>query len=97
LLKTQKHLPKDNRYVSLMRRHSCGLRPIDIWSADETTLSSQKEHHPVKQLVCYCFDYSAEDIRQDVIANGRSLIMEEIRIAKQFGGCQCAVKNPSGR
>ena len=51
----------------------------------------------MKQLVCYCFDYSAEDIRQDVIANGRSLIMEEIRIAKQFGGCQCAVKNPSGR
>lgn len=61
------------------------------------TLSSPKEHRPVKQLICYCFDYAEEDIRQDVIANGRSLIMEEIMAARQFGVCQCEVKNPKGR
>ena len=67
------------------------------WSSDELKLSFEKELLPVNELVCYCFDYSMEDIRRDVIANGRSLIMEEIKAAKQFGGCQCAVKNPKGR
>jgi len=51
----------------------------------------------VKKLVCYCFEYTAEDIRQDIIRNGRSLVMKKIQAAKQLGGCQCAVKNPKGR
>ena len=51
----------------------------------------------MKELICYCFNYSSEDIRQDVLANGRSLIMEEISTAKQLGSCQCAAKNPKGR
>ena len=51
----------------------------------------------MKDLVCYCFGYTAEDIRQDIIHNGRSLIMEKIQAAKQFAGCQCAAKNPKGR
>jgi len=51
----------------------------------------------LKDLVCYCFGYTAEDIRQDIIRNGRSLVMKKIQAAKQLGGCQCAVKNPKGR
>ncbi len=51
----------------------------------------------MQELICYCFGYSAEDIRQDVFTNGRSLIMEEIRATKQLGGCQCATNNPKGR
>jgi hypothetical protein len=48
-------------------------------------------------LVCYCFAYSREDIEQDVLKNGRSLIMEKIMAAKRFDGCQCSTKNPRGR
>jgi len=48
-------------------------------------------------LVCYCFEYSREDIEQDVLNNGRSLIMEKIMAAKRFDGCQCTTKNPRGR
>lgn len=51
----------------------------------------------LKDLVCYCFGYTAEDIRQDFIRNGRSLVLEKIQSAKRLGGCQCAVKNPKGR
>ncbi|MDZ7580483.1 MAG: hypothetical protein U5R30_07660 [Deltaproteobacteria bacterium] len=51
----------------------------------------------MKNLICYCFGYSAEDVRQDFIRNGCSLIMEKIQAAKRLGGCQCAVKNPQGR
>jgi len=48
-------------------------------------------------LVCYCFAYSAGDIRQDVLKNGRSLIIERIMAEKRGGGCHCAETNPKGR
>lgn len=48
-------------------------------------------------LICYCFNYTAEDIEQDVRARGRSTIMEKIAAEKRMGNCQCGVKNPKGR
>ena len=48
-------------------------------------------------LICYCFGYSGEDIRQDFIRNGRSLIMEKIKVEKKSGGCLCATLNPKGQ
>ena len=48
-------------------------------------------------LICYCFNYTRQDIEQDLLANSRSLILEKIAQEKKFGGCQCAVKNPKGR
>ncbi len=47
--------------------------------------------------VCHCFGYSAEDIEQDAIANGRSTILERIAAQKQSGGCNCAALNPKGK
>jgi len=51
----------------------------------------------MQELICYCFDYSREDIIRDVLQNGRSLIMEKIESEKRFGNCRCALKNPKGR
>lgn len=48
-------------------------------------------------LICYCFGYSREDIRQDLISNGQSLILKRILQEKMMGTCQCALKNPKGR
>jgi hypothetical protein len=48
-------------------------------------------------LVCYCFGYSAEDIRKDYLENGKSSISERIKAEKRFGNCQCATKNPTGK
>lgn len=50
-----------------------------------------------KQLVCYCFKYSAEDIREDYEKNGRSTILVRIAAEKKDGGCNCITKNPKGR
>ncbi len=50
-----------------------------------------------EDLVCYCFGYTRNDIKADVMQNGRSLIMEKITAEKKSGGCECAVKNPKGR
>ena len=50
-----------------------------------------------KEFICYCYEYTAEDIRQDYLENSRSTIMKKIQAEKQLGNCQCAVKNPKGR
>jgi hypothetical protein len=47
--------------------------------------------------VCYCFGYTAEDIRKDLEENGRSTIMEKIMAEKKLGRCNCANTNPAGR
>ncbi len=38
---------------------------------------------PVKNLICYCFEYTGEDVKQDLLKNGRSLIMEKITAEKE--------------
>ncbi|RLB84673.1 MAG: BFD-like (2Fe-2S) protein [Deltaproteobacteria bacterium] len=47
--------------------------------------------------ICYCFNYTDEDIRKDVLKNGRSLIMEMIMREKSLGNCDCANQNPNRR
>ena len=47
-------------------------------------------------LVCFCFEYTVEDIQNDIRSNGRSLIMEKIKAEKSLGRCDCATKNPKG-
>jgi hypothetical protein len=48
-------------------------------------------------LVCYCFEYTREDIEKDYLHNGRSTILEKIALEKKAGGCNCDKKNPKGR
>jgi len=48
-------------------------------------------------LICYCFEYTREDIQQDFIKHGRSVIMEKITAEKKMGSCQCSTKNPGGK
>ncbi len=47
-------------------------------------------------LICYCFNYTESDIKNDVLAHGTSTIAERIRAEKKSGGCQCRTKNPEG-
>jgi hypothetical protein len=51
----------------------------------------------MKEWICYCFEFSRQDILRDFTENGRSTIMEMIAREKQLGRCNCAVKNPKGR
>ena len=48
-------------------------------------------------FICHCFGYAVNDIEQDFIKTGRSLIIEKIAAEKKVGGCDCANKNPKGR
>ena len=51
----------------------------------------------MRDLICYCFEYTSEDIKEDFIAHGRSLIMEKIMAEKKMGTCECATKNPKSK
>jgi hypothetical protein len=51
----------------------------------------------MKDIICYCFEYTRRDIEADLQKNGRSLIMEKITAEKRLGACRCATKNPKGR
>jgi len=55
------------------------------------------EENIVKDLICYCFVYSIDDIEKDYKDNGVSTIMEKIKMKKKYGNCQCATKNPKGK
>ena len=52
----------------------------------------------MSKTICYCYNYSDEDIRSDVLQNnGRSTILEHITEEKKKGACQCKTKHPEGR
>lgn len=46
--------------------------------------------------LCYCFDYTREDVRRDLAEQGRTEIPERIKAEIKAGFCACEVKNPSG-
>ena len=50
-----------------------------------------------EKMICCCFGYSTEDIREDARRHGRSTIMEKIMAGSRLGICNCAANNPKGR
>ncbi len=51
-----------------------------------------------KEIICYCFGYTREDIEEDLLRNhGRSTIIARITDEKKAKNCQCKDKNPKGR
>ena len=51
-----------------------------------------------RNLICYCFGYTEEDISRDVQENsGASSILERIVNEKKKGTCRCATIHPLAR
>jgi copper chaperone CopZ len=68
-------------------------RPTSAVIPDE----SREKSKQTDDRICYCFGYTRDDIEQDFVNNGRSLIMEKIAAEKKAGGCDCGDKNPKGK
>lgn len=50
------------------------------------------------KIICYCFNYTEADIRNDVLRNnGESTILKKISAEKQKGTCRCSTEHPEGR
>ena len=49
-------------------------------------------------IICYCFNYTEEEIRKDVRSNsGKSTIVNRILEEKKRGNCDCFDKHPERR
>ena len=46
--------------------------------------------------LCYCFGYTAHDVREEILTTGTPTIPEWIRIKVQAGNCRCELENPQG-
>lgn len=49
-----------------------------------------------RELLCYCFRFSRDDIAREIAATGKTTIPERIRSKAAAGLCSCAALNPSG-
>jgi len=78
-------------YVSKPRGEESATRRLSPKGSGHT------KPHQVEDLVCYCFGFTKQDIEQDLVENGRSLIMEKIMTEKKTGDCDCKNLNPKGR
>lgn len=47
--------------------------------------------------VCYCFGFTADQIRSSIDASGRSTVAHAIRVKVRHGLCRCQTMNPTGR
>jgi hypothetical protein len=47
--------------------------------------------------LCYCFGHTAESVREEILATGRSSVAGRIAAEVQAGNCSCEVENPSGK
>ncbi|GMT47623.1 MAG: hypothetical protein IEMM0007_1189 [bacterium] len=46
--------------------------------------------------ICYCFNYSVEEIFNEVQRTGKSTVIDDIKSRIKSDGCSCEVKNPQG-
>ncbi len=46
--------------------------------------------------LCYCFNHSAESIREEWTRSGKSTVLESIKAEVKAGTCHCELTNPGG-
>lgn len=102
---TVKSLVRDHiRALALVSYSFCRTADCEVvyFSTQATfTKSELKVRVGIKETVgpfplCYCFDYSHQDIDRDIETTGETSVLEEIKTEVQGGFCACEVKNPSG-
>ncbi len=66
------------------------------FSRDDLTVPVfQKETDPARP-VCYCFDLSERDIREEISRTGQSTATRRIKALIQMNRCACELRNPQG-
>ena len=60
----------------------------------EVRVGQKETDDPVP--LCYCFDFTAADLRRELAARGKTEIPTYIAAEVKAGHCACEVKNPQG-
>ena len=66
-----------------------------VFSKDDLTVRIGIKEATPPRTICYCFDHSMEGIRDEIVATGRSTMVETIS-EELKDGCWCETKNPQG-
>jgi hypothetical protein len=56
----------------------------------------QKEPEDPDVLICYCFQHKAEQVKADIKATGKTMIVDDIKAGIKAGQCACDLRNPQG-
>lgn len=62
-----------------------------------TPLSETRTNYEGSDMVCFCFEFTRNEIEQDYLQNSRSTVLDRIASEKKSGACDCKNKNPKGR
>ncbi len=73
----------DNEAGSVFRKSDLTVR-----------VGQKKKSDPIP--ICYCFNFTMEDIRRDLATSGKTEIPRIITKEVRAGHCACEVKNPQG-
>jgi len=102
---TVKSLVRDHTRVSASASFSfCRTAACDVvYFSSETTFRKPdiKVRVGIKETedpvpLCYCFDYTRDDVFRDIGAIGSTSLPDRIKTEVQAGFCACEVRNPSG-
>lgn len=70
---------------------------VQVFTKDQIRVPvHQKEPADDNVPVCYCFHHSPATIRAELLATGRSTVVEEIEAGIKAGQCACEIRNPQG-
>lgn len=69
---------------------------VAFLEADLRERVHQKAPHEADVPVCYCFNHSPGSIRAELLAQGRSTVIEDVTSGIQAGQCACDIRNPQG-
>ena len=56
----------------------------------------QKEPESDDVLICYCFQHTPGEIRQDIVRTGKTIVVDDINAGIRAGQCACDWRNPQG-
>ncbi len=67
-----------------------------ILTQDDLSVSVGLKEGAEPANMCYCFGWTKQRIKEDLIKNGKSSAIEDIKHNMDTIGCSCEIKNPSG-
>ena len=72
------------------------FRGNDILLQKDLTVGVGLKEGSSPETLCYCFEWSKEKIREELINKGETVALEDIKAKMENPGCSCEVLNPSG-
>ncbi len=65
--------------------------------SNTTNLTFRAKAKVIPDMVCYCFEWTNEKMREELKTVGETRALEDIKAKMVDPGCNCEVLNPSGK